>query len=271
MFGKLLKHELKHTARYHFAIIIANIVATAIMGVVFIPKNDSLLSLTTVLLFVVSATIMYATIIVSLVAVIKNFYDTIFSRQGYLTLTLPVKGSQLLASKVIISFFWIIVSFFMSALPSTVLSKCLQQLGVDEAVEKGATMALGSPLTTVTTIVYVVAIVLIVILSYVTSVYFSVTLANTRLFSKHPKLFGSIIFITINVSTLMISNFISRFINISLATTADKVFITLKEAWELGIGLESFLSLNFLLVSALTSALLLFATGYFIEHKINIK
>ena len=113
MFGKLLKHELKHTARYHFAILLVSLAATVAMGVSLLFEAESVLSIAMLPLVLIAA----AVIIISLVSVIKNFYETIFSRQGYLTMTLPVNGRQLLISKVIISFFWIIVSYIAAFLP----------------------------------------------------------------------------------------------------------------------------------------------------------
>ena len=112
MLGKLIKHELRHSARYTMAIYIAVIAISAVMGL-------SLLSPTT-WLGVMSCFALYAAgfiaVIVTLVSVIKNFYDTLFGRQGYLTLTLPVKCSTLLISKVIVSFIWIVASFALMGL-----------------------------------------------------------------------------------------------------------------------------------------------------------
>ena len=100
MLGKLLKHEIRHSARYTMAIYAAAFAAMAVTGISLLLDSGWLGVLSCVALYVVG----FASLVVTLVSVIKNFYDTLFSRQGYLTLTLPVKGSTLLLSKIIVSF-----------------------------------------------------------------------------------------------------------------------------------------------------------------------
>ena len=273
MFGKLLKHELRHTARYHSAILTACIVATAAMAISLFPETDTLFAITTFILFAVAWIIMSAVQIVSLVAVIKNFYDTIFSKQGYLTMTLPVKGGQILLSKLIVSFFWIIVSFAASSLPLFALSKCLESIGAGEMVDEvtqgqDAILPIG---TIITSVIIIIALIFIAILCYVSYVYFSVTVANTRLLSKHPKMFGSFVFCAVFTLTTILTSLTNKIAPLYLATVDGKYILTFKEAWEIAGYVEGFTNINYFTVSAIVAVILLFATGYFIEHKINIK
>lgn len=271
MFGKLLKHELKHTARYHFAIILVSVIATVFMGVSLIFESEALMSMAMFPLILVAA----AVVIVSLVSIIKNFYETIFSRQGYLTMTLPVKGSQLLISKVLISFFWIIVSYIAAFLPFVfVLLHFKKQLDADNMTDQlvqEIMSYLPSTGSIVLVVIFFVVTSLISILSYVSYVYFSVTIANTRLLGKHPKLFGGLIFLGVSILTGKISDLTLKIAPLSFAIGEEKAFFTFKDVWELEGAIINTFDVNSYIVEAVVAVALLLVTGYFIENKINIK
>ena len=117
MLGKLIKHEFRHSARYHFAILVATVAVTAVVGL-------SLITDSTLLKVLASFGLMFtgiATIVITVVSIIKNFYDTMFTRLGYLTMTLPVKGSTLLLSKIIVAIVWVIVGFVAMAVPYSLM------------------------------------------------------------------------------------------------------------------------------------------------------
>ena len=112
MLGKLIKHEIRHSARYTMAIYGAAFAAMAVTCLSLLLDTGWLGAISCGILYVVG----FASVVVTLVSVIKNFYDTLYSRQGYLTLTLPVKGSALLFSKIIVSFIWIVASMVVMGL-----------------------------------------------------------------------------------------------------------------------------------------------------------
>lgn len=273
MFGKLLKHELRHTARYHFAILTASLIATVAMGLSLIFKAETILSLSMLPLIVIA----FAVIIVSLISVIKNFYETIYSRQGYLTLTLPVKCNQLLISKVLISFFWIIVSYIAAFLPFTfILIHVKKQLDADELTDefvRSFAEYLPSGGSMAAIVIFFVITSLISILSYVGFVYFSVTIANTRLLSKHPKLFGVLVFMAIHFIVGSVSDLTNELLPLNFIIASEGAFLSFKDTLELGTEymIMNIYNVNSYITEALAAIGLLFTTGYIMEHKINIK
>ena len=100
MFGKVLKNEIRHSARYNLTIYAVALAASVLMGLSLVIESSGIGVASCFALYIIGI----ITVVITLVSVIKNFYDTLFSRQGYLTLTLPVKGSTLLLSKVLVSF-----------------------------------------------------------------------------------------------------------------------------------------------------------------------
>lgn len=271
MFGKLLKHELRHTARYHFIILGISLVASAVMGFSLLFDTQGMFSLAILPL----ALIAFAVIIVSLVSVIRNFYDTIFSRQGYLTMTLPVKGSQLLISKVLVSFFWICVSYVAAFLPFffIFLHVKKQVEDFDEAIalmieEFVSSMPSGGSVVSI--LIFLVFTTLCSLLTYVGYIYFSVTLANTRLLQGHPKLFGALVFGAVHFVSGLIVSLTEKVAPLSFGINESGAYLSFKSAVEMHSYMEPYL-INEYIIKSVVAVALLVATGYIIEHKINIK
>ena len=273
MLGKLIKHELRHSARYTMSIYIAVIAISAIVGL-------SLLSSST-FLGVMSCFVLYAAgfiaVIVTLVSVIKNFYDTLFGRQGYLTLTLPVKCSTLLISKVVVSFIWIVVSFTLMALTFVMIFFYAKERSsgyfsmVSDAFSTSGLFEMLPSASTVIKFLIVAAIwAIITIFTYVSFVYFTVTVSNTRILQSHPKLLGGIIFIGIFSLNNNVGNLLTQYIPLTFNVGNDTVFFAFEQ---MGRVEEAILSYGVAgtVFSGVLAVGLLYLTGYILEHKVNLK
>lgn len=271
MLGKLIKHEIRHSARYHLAILIATVAVTAVVGLSLLTDSAILSALTCFALAITGV----ATVIVTLVSVIKNFYDTIYGRQGYLTLTLPVKGSAILLSKVLVSFLWIIVGFCATAVPylliflyARVKTSALTDMFGDAL--KGLLSMLPEADVLILFLVVLVILIIAKILTYVGYVYFSVTVANTRLFHNHPKFFGGLTFFGIMLAVSQIGNFISDVVPFSFVATYDKAYFSFEQADQIAAAFIIY-PIGGTIFSMIVALLLLVFTGYIIENKVNIK
>lgn len=273
MFGKLLKNEFKHSARYVTTVYICTAAAALLMGIGMLTKLSGLSVISTVVLVVLGI----AAVIMTLVSVIKNFYDTLYARQGYLTFTLPVKSSSLLLSKTLVSFFWVLVSGILMALIWLMVFANLQSqidggnAGIVSAIKESGIMDLLPSSATIIKVVMFMAFSMFAnVLVFVSFVFFSVTLANTRALQSHPKLFGLLIFF----STYFVSNTINTKLNYSAPlafhVTADRAFIAFKA---MDTVEETILSFGFAgtIFMVVLAVVLLVLTGWFMEHKINIK
>lgn len=273
MLGKLLKHEIKHSARYTMVIYIA---ITAFIGVIGL----SMLSDTT-WLGVMACFGLYiaglACVVVTLVSIIKNFYDTLYGRQGYLTFTLPVKCSTLLISKLIVSFMWIIISFAVMAGTYGIIylyAKDKTDSFLSDFASVFAISGLSDYLpsgTVIAEFIIVVAVLaLMTILTYLGYVYFTVTVANTRHFQSHPKLFGGLLFFALFFAVNSISNKLTEVIPLSFNVTSDRVYFAFEDMFSTSDVLLSY-GVGGTVFSALVAVGLLIATGYIMEHKVNLK
>lgn len=111
MLGKLIKHEFNATSKtlgiLHIALFI-----TTIMGIfaINLSKNDKYEYISNLTL-VIYILILIAVAVAVLIYLIVRFYRNLFTDEGYLMNTLPVKPSGLIFSKLIVSFVWSIINF----------------------------------------------------------------------------------------------------------------------------------------------------------------
>ena len=273
MLGKLLKHEIRHSARYTMAIYAAALAAMAVTGISLLIDSGWLGAVSCGILYVIG----FASVVITLVSIIKNFNDTLFSRQGYLTLTLPVKGSTLLLSKILVSFMWIVVSIAVMGLTLLVIfyyGKARSE-GTLESMWSVISMSgildmLPSTGAIIKFLIVVVILAISTIITYVGYVYFTVTLANTRLLQSHPKFYGGIIFFGIMMIVNTIGNKLTEYLPLTVNVGSERVFLSFTQ-----MGAEPDVLISYgiggTIFSALVAVGLLFATGYIIENKVNIK
>jgi|GEM_PF-2813424 len=106
MFGKLLKHEFRATARI---IPLSWAAMVVIVGLYMLVNKLEIVWLqSTSIVFVVIAVVAVSLIAVCVVA--ARFYQTVYKNESYLTHTLPVTAGQILWSKVLTGVFWICIS-----------------------------------------------------------------------------------------------------------------------------------------------------------------
>ena len=273
MFGKVLKNEIRHSARYNLVIYLVALAVSAFMTVSLITDSVGMGIVSCFALYVIGI----VTVVVTLVSVIKNFYDTLFARQGYLTLTLPVKGSTLLFSKVLVSFLWIIVGFaIMAATWLLIFFYVRQQTAAEVDVIKTLISDLGflELLPSASVIIQVVIVLALLgiskMLTYVGYIYFSVTVANTRAFQNHPKLFGILTCLAIMSVSSNISDILTTKAPLTFFVTAERAYFAFEPMGSVQGALISY-GVGGTIFTAIVALGLLFATGYIIENKVNLK
>ena len=272
MLGKLLKHEFRQSAR---SVSLIYACAAAVIVFIFVGMLTKI-----TWIGVVGSIVLYITALVgvmmTLVSVIKNFYDTLYSNQGYLSFTLPVNCASLLGSKVIAAIVWVILSFVLAAVCFLVIAMnakavaegsmagiwdIIELTGLKEMLPSGATLVkLG--------ILFAVSVLLLVF-TFVGFVFFAVTMANTRVLQKHPKLFGFLIFFFTYGVTNAVGTKLTYSVPLSLEITTEDVKLAFV-AMDQSSGMLSY-GLAGVLFMALVAVGLLLLTGWIMEHKVNIK
>lgn len=111
MLRKLTKHEFKATARYMLPLYLV-LLALTVLNRIMLNLNIyhgilSFVSGTMMFFYVVS---IVTVALVTLIIMVVRFYKNLVTDEGYLTFTLPVKVTQIVNSKLIISVLWTIIS-----------------------------------------------------------------------------------------------------------------------------------------------------------------
>ncbi len=108
MLGKLLKYEIKATARVFLPLYLVLIVFAVINSFMNFNADDfSVSQFITLTLYIL---ILVGMFVASFIVMIQRFYKNLLSEEGYLMFTLPVKPYMHIVSKLIISVMWIFFS-----------------------------------------------------------------------------------------------------------------------------------------------------------------
>ena len=107
MLKKLLKYEIRATARL-FLPVFGAILVLAILNNIFFNFND-IPDFAAVLTMMVYVILIIALFVLVFVVMIQRFYKNLLCDEGYLMFTLPVKTWQLIASKLIVSIMWLAI------------------------------------------------------------------------------------------------------------------------------------------------------------------
>ena len=276
MLGKLLKHEYKITSRYFIPMYIAIGVMTLLLKLSFLFSENSIfmsieastfMDIVQGLLITVYVIVLVGTAFLSVFFLVKRYYSNMFGDEGYLTHTLPVTGNQLLNSKLICSFTWI-----LSLIPVALLSFLLLFAGTDIYFDVSDAMAILMEEARIMSIsgfsvgllvAELIACVLIGYISALLSYYLAITLGQH--FMGDHRLLGSIIFYF--VLSIISSAISSVFTNIVEQTIYENIMVSaaaaLFQAVTIILGIGIVINLILIVVYYLI-------TNYLLTKKLNL-
>lgn len=125
MLGKLLKYELKVSARYFFPIYLAVILMSIFTGLSNYTNILIVRGISTIILVGLFISLLVLTIIVMVLRFKKNLLD----EEGYLTFTLPVTSKIIIISKCISSYIYALATFGLTLIAFSTMIKII---GVDK-------------------------------------------------------------------------------------------------------------------------------------------
>jgi|GEM_PF-5911573 len=106
MFARLLKHEMRATARVIPFVYLVTLCVVGLHAIADLLGHPAILQLTQTLTVLVIAAQMFVTLAI----LVWRFYKSVCSDEGFLTNLLPVKTSSMLLSKLFVGWFWMILS-----------------------------------------------------------------------------------------------------------------------------------------------------------------
>jgi hypothetical protein len=113
MLSKLIKYDIRSTWRDFAGVYLSILLGVLILPPLFNHFNNPFVN--TVAGFIATG-IVIATIVVMILTLFKIFNRNVLSKEGYLTMTLPVTSAQIVVSKLLVSTMWIILTGIVSAI-----------------------------------------------------------------------------------------------------------------------------------------------------------
>lgn len=210
MLGKLLKQEIKATARI-IPFIYLTIAVLGLVGFLGLRlRSETIGALACVFMILTGVVAYFATLV--LLAI--RFYKSMYSNEGYLTLTLPVRSGQLLFTKAFIAFLWIIASTVIM-FGTIALSFILIFHSQNSDVHLSQLIPL-LPQQWGIGLLLLVFSVLLSSLYFVAQVFFSITLANTGLFHRQGAGISILVYLAVVFVLSMIEQLITLFVPLSI-------------------------------------------------------
>lgn len=261
MLGKLIKHELKATGRILLPLYIIMLLLSLVNRVL---SDINIFNgpLNTIRVFIMSAYVIsiLATLVITFVVIVLRFYKNLMSDEGYLMFTLPVKPTQLINSKLIVSLLWNIVSIVIVGASLLIIFATPTRMdtfwGFFDAMFISLKDSFGNNYT-----LLIVEFLLLMFISFIQQILLIyVSIAVGHLFNGH-KVLGSF------ASYIAISTFMQIVITLILAIWAFLAGSNLEE-------LDAIPQLVFpfsIIFSLVFNALFYFATNYIFKKKLNLE
>lgn len=125
MFWNLVRYEFKNVNKWYLALYAAVLFLSALIGLQaqtynHLPVKESQPALL-IFLATVFGGLMITLGISTLFLIIKRFKGSVYDRQGYLTLTLPVSEHHIITAKLVGAFIWSVISTAVLALSAFVI------------------------------------------------------------------------------------------------------------------------------------------------------
>ncbi len=271
MLGKLIKNEFKSSAHSVLNIYLAAAITIVVMLLSYFAKISWISTISTVALLIISG----IAILITLVAVISGFYKSLYGSQGYLSFTLPVKSGQLLASKAIVSFAWILMSYVIAiAIWIGVYFYAAARIGQDRITTIKTLLQLFEGVPSERAIkqllIFLCVLIFAQIAVFIAEVYFAITLANTKTFQKIGMVSAIFIFFAVFIVMQIFIGVLTSYVPITLTVAGDGLALSFAQAMVdytggISLGVTGFIFQIF------AAAALFVATAYLMKNKVNVK
>ena len=135
MFWNLVRYEFKNVNKWYLALYGAVLVLSALIGIQARTYNDIPIKesqpILLIFLALVFGGLMITLGISTLILIIRRFKGSVYDRQGYLTLTLPVSEHQIILAKLLGAFIWSLISSAVLVLSIYIILVIIEPNSVD--------------------------------------------------------------------------------------------------------------------------------------------
>lgn len=260
MFWKLCKHELKCSYRSFLVLYAIVMVAALLMN----PESDGMITNIAAFVYIVMSVVMF---IMCIVVIIKNYSNSMFSRNSYLTHTLPVTNTQLLLTKILSAVFWIMVSLFVLFISLLIVG--LRVTGFDFSAINEVIQEFFSTIIAVDTLLYLFYLIIGTAES-VALVYLVMNITHTTYVPRYRTAVAILLYILISwiLSFIFDQVLLAPFHLASddLSGTVVRLFMGMQAEYQFMAGVGVMIGKSLLLLT-----LFFFGSKYILDHKLEIE
>lgn len=259
MLGKLLKYEIKSTARLFLPIYIAILVMS--LGQ-YLFTNESLMNVKGIVLGLLVALII-GLFVFTIVIIIQRFNKNLLGDEGYLTFTLPVSVKNIVVSKLIASIIYTTLSVIISIISFNII---VLSFSNGQEILSGYRELIGyiSNHDNFWALMYFMFMLFISNITFILLLYLSISMGQIQKFNNHRVLVGFITYFIINALRsgleALVQNMTTR-----KNILGDQLYMNFSS-----IVLDSF-SIWVLLLEVVLAVLFFLGTTYILEKKLNLE
>lgn len=197
MFWKLWKYELKCSYRsylFTYAILLLS-------ALFFSTRSNETLMVIVSILFTVMTLVVF---ILTLVMIIRTYQQSMFTKAGYLTMTLPASSKMILLVKILNSALWFILSIFVIVFASFILAWKAGNFNISEIFEGFGRILQQFNLE----ILFQFVAVLIGTIESIAMVYFVMNVTHTNYIRRHRGIIAVLLFFGITIIISLFNNYV---------------------------------------------------------------
>lgn len=267
MLGKLIKYDLKSSGKLFILLHGIFLIFCALVRLIFMdgldltsPVDDNMVILSLFLFFTIFTVLVSALTFYTLLQIAFRYYRNLFSREGYLSWTLPVSGVEHLWAKIISGCIFFAADLLIITAGILILVTGRNIQNAYSLIADEITLELGMPLGNFGLMLLVIC--LISCISSVIMIYFSISIG--QLFPGHRVLCAVAAYIitstVIEFGSLIIMFIFGYFPGYSFFTSQGTSFIDF---------IEGILIISGIITVVVTAAMYV-VTHYIIKKKINL-
>lgn len=261
MLRKLIKNEFKENYKEMFILFGISLIAFSLVGVFIRFDIEQLWGI----LLIPAIGSIYCIFIFIFININRSFNKKLFSKEGYLTFSLPVKPGQLLFSKYLSNIIWIFASLFVVIIDIVFLLLFAGSAGLD-FLEIDLQYAWFYLLA----ILYYFVFVVLYLILFLTAVLLILCILNVGKIKKHKILLGILIFYGLSTAFSFCVR-LFNFIPFDIRFSDHHVYIVDVEFRFFEYGLFDFSVLNNMVFISICIVAGIFIIRHLIEKKIELE
>lgn len=250
MFWKLWKYELKCSYRsylFTYAILLLS-------ALFFSTRSSDIIMMIVSLLFTI---MLFVVFILTFVMIIRTYQQSMFTKAGYLTMTLPASSKMILLVKILNSALWFILSMIVIVLAGVLLAYKAGGFTLSELFDAFGEVFQQMDFNFLMNIIMV----LIGTIESVAMVYFVMNVTHTNYIRRHRGIIAVLLFFAITIVISLFNNYVIGIDSVSVLFGGGEMNIVSSNA-------SQYISM---VEDAILMVAFYFGSVYILDHKLELE